>query len=156
MGLLDRFKKDSREQTAPQTAKSLVSKKKQSDKKVEKTENVETNSVVKEIKKEQNNKKSVTKESSLYQVLVRPLVSEKAAAEESRGVYSFVVDKDANKFQIKEAIAAIYKVRPTRVRVININGKFVRQGRSYGRRSDWKKAVVTLPKGQSINIHEGV
>lgn len=95
-------------------------------------------------------------ELSFYKVLLRPLISEKAASAESRGIYSFIVNKQANKFQIKQAIAAHYHVQPLKVRVINLSGKWVRQGRSLGRRSDWKKAIVTLAPGQSISIHEGV
>lgn len=91
-----------------------------------------------------------------YHVLLRPLISEKAAVAESRGVYTFMVARHANKQQIKQAITAIYKVKPKKVRVINKEGKVVRHGRSIGRRSDWKKAIVTLPPGQSISIHEGV
>jgi len=47
-------------------------------------------------------------------------------------------------------------VIPKKVRIINVEGKKVRFGRQFGRRSDWKKAIITLAKNQSINIHEGV
>ena len=89
-------------------------------------------------------------------VLVRPYVSEKAVMSEAKGVYTFVVTKDATKIDVKKAVKAQYGVLPKTVRMMNMDGKKVRFGRFYGRRSDWKKAVVTVPKGQSISIHEGV
>lgn len=91
-----------------------------------------------------------------YKILVKPVVSEKAAMAESRGEYTFIVDTKANKIEIKKAIKQVYGVMPEKVRVINMEGKRVRFGRRFGRRSDWKKAVIFLPKGKTINIHEGV
>lgn len=89
-------------------------------------------------------------------LLKRPVISEKAAVAESHNVYSFVVDKTATKLQIKKAITAVYNVIPSKVRIVNVEGKRVRRGKTYGKRKDWKKAMVTLAKGQSISIHEGV
>ena len=97
-----------------------------------------------------------SKASSLQEILVRPIVSEKAAASEAKGAYSFMVKTDANKVEIKKAIKAFYGVMPKKVRVMNVEGKKVRFGRQYGKRGGKKKAIVYLPKGQSINIHEGV
>ncbi len=91
-----------------------------------------------------------------YAVLIRPIVSEKTAGLETDGVYTFQVAESASKDAIKQAVKEVYGVWPTRVRVISGQGKWVRFGRFTGRRSDWKKALVTLPKGQSIRIHEGV
>jgi large subunit ribosomal protein L23 len=70
--------------------------------------------------------------------------------------YSFVVQKDANKNQIMQAVQELYGVKPVSVNMINVDGRRVRFGRSMGRRSDYKKAIVTLPKGKAITIHEGV
>ena len=89
-------------------------------------------------------------------VFVKPFISEKAAVCEAMGMYTFVVANNATKIDIKNAVKEIYGVEPKKVRVMNMEGKKKRQGRRIGRRSDWKKAVVTLPKGQSISIHEGV
>lgn len=152
MGLLDRFKKDKREHTAPKAAKVVRVPKEEVKKDVEEKKLVET------VKNEDLNNapKTTIKDSSAYKVLLRPLVSEKSALSESLGVYTFVVDRNANKYQIKQAIETIYKVRPVKVRMVNIMGKVTRHGRSIGRRSDWKKAVITLSKGQTISIHEGV
>lgn len=149
MGLLDRFKKDSREQSAPKKAKVVAPKK--TEKKKE-----EIVPEVKEAKEVNKVAMELDKHSIAHKVLLHPLISEKAARAESHGVYSFVVNKDANKFQIKQAITAVYKVKPIKIRVVNMAGKIVRRGRASGKRSEWKKAIVTLPAGQSMSIHEGV
>jgi len=91
-----------------------------------------------------------------YKVLVSPVVSEKAAGQEIMGQYTFVVYSNATKIQIKQAIKEIYNVMPEAVRIMNFEGKRKRFGRNRGKRKDWKKAVVTLPKGRTISIHEGV
>ncbi len=100
--------------------------------------------------------KKTGRSGSAYRVLVRPLVSEKAAHAEIKGVYTFVVTKDATKTQVMAAVEQVYGVRPAQVRTVNVEGKEVRFGRTVGRRKDWKKAIVTLPAGQTISIHTGV
>lgn len=89
-------------------------------------------------------------------VIVKPLISEKAAHMAGINQYVFVVRKNANRLQVREAIKAMYGVSPLSINILNVQGKKVRFGRSRGVRSDWKKAVITLPAGQSINVHEGV
>lgn len=91
-----------------------------------------------------------------YKTLLRPLVTEKAANLASKGQYVFVVSKEANKIEIIKAISAVYKIKPLSVNIINNQGKKVRRGRQTGKRKDWKKAIVTLPEGKSLNIYEGV
>lgn len=91
-----------------------------------------------------------------YRILVRPLITEKAAVMESFNKYSFVVSRHANKQQIRQAISEVYGVEPKSVHIINIPGKSVRFGKNHGKRSDYKKAVITLPAGKTISIHEGV
>ena len=126
----------------------------------EQSKNLEV--VDKKEDKEVSVKKTVVKKAKrnvtgkTIHVLTRPLISEKAAIAEATGVYTFVIKKDVSKIDIKNAIKEIYGVEPKKVRVINVEGKVKRSGRSQGRRTDWKKAVITLPKGQSISIHEGV
>lgn len=115
---------------------------------------VETHSNAFAQKSEEKTEKKIF--NNAYCTLVRPIVSEKAGVAESFGAYSFVVDKNASKGQVKEAIKQIYGVKPEKVRIINVEGKVLRVRTGFGRRSDWKKAIVTLPKGQSISIHEGV
>ncbi|OGL73570.1 50S ribosomal protein L23 [Candidatus Uhrbacteria bacterium RIFCSPHIGHO2_12_FULL_60_25] len=87
---------------------------------------------------------------------MKPHVSEKAAYLADRGVYVFDVPLHANKVEIRKAVEALYKVNVTNVRTERGIGKIVRRGRVAGKRSDWKKALVEVQKGQSINLVEGV
>ncbi len=91
-----------------------------------------------------------------HDVLQRPLLSEKGTWQESMRQYTFIVRKNATKIDVKRAIVALYNVMPTRVNIINVEGKEKMFGRYSGRRSDIKKAIVTLPKDKKIDIHEGV
>jgi len=99
---------------------------------------------------------SSQKRAEILDVVLHPLLSEKAAKLAGSNQYVFVVRKDANRLQIRAAIKSMYSVSPLEVNVVNVQGKQVRFGRRQGKRSDWKKAIVTLPVGQSINVHEGV
>ena len=87
-----------------------------------------------------------------HRVLIRPVVTEKSTAMGSRGVYVFAVSPSANKLSIKAAVKKVYGVEPVRVQVINLLGKKIRTRTGYGNRKSWKKAVVTLKKGQSIDV----
>ncbi|MEI7452014.1 MAG: 50S ribosomal protein L23 [Candidatus Falkowbacteria bacterium] len=91
-----------------------------------------------------------------YKVLVKPLITEKAANLGHLNKYVFMVDRDANKIEVAKAINAIYGIKPTSVNIINNIGKTVTRGRIAGKKKDWRKAIVTLPKGKSISIYEGV
>ncbi len=92
----------------------------------------------------------------INRILFQPLVSEKAAHDQTLGKYTFVVEPNATKVQIKQAIKTVYDITPTAVHVSHMQGKSVRFGRHLGKRRDWKKAIVTLPKGKHIDIHAGV
>lgn len=96
------------------------------------------------------------KRGDAWRILVRPLVSEKAANAGAHNQYVFVVADKANKIDVKEAIADVYGVRPIKVNMVRLRGKKVRYGRSQGKTKAWKKAIVTLPKGKKIQIYEGV
>lgn len=89
-------------------------------------------------------------------VLVRPIISEKSSDAERHGTYTFAVVDSATKVDVKRAIQEVYHVLPTRINMMHVEGKQVRFGRRAGKRKDWKKAIVTLPKGKTIHIHEGV
>ncbi len=90
------------------------------------------------------------KDTTAYRVLVRPLVSEKTSRLEKGRQYAFAVTRSANKVEIKKAVEKHYRVHVTGVNVINVSGKIVRAGRVEGRRSDWRKAYVTVAEGESI------
>jgi len=144
MGLLNNFlhRKQKKEQLSKigekQSASVVVE-----DKKV-KTEN------------KTEHKVKLTDKSLAFRVLIKPLVTEKSAIAEHGNKYSFMVAKTANKNQIKIAIEEIYGVKPSQVNVANIEGRRVRFGRTMGKRNDYKKAIITLPEGKTIDIHTGV
>jgi large subunit ribosomal protein L23 len=89
-------------------------------------------------------------------VIRRPMVTEKSTRqkEESRQ-YVFEVHRDANKIEIQSAVERLFKVKVLQVRTSNILGKVKRLGRRYGKRPDWKKAIVTLKEGDRIDFFEG-
>ncbi len=87
-------------------------------------------------------------------VIIRPIVSEKSYAGIEANRYTFLVHPDANKTEIKEAIQKIWNVRVLGVNTMNRKGKVKRQRYVTGRRSDQKRAVVTLAAGDSIEIFE--
>ena len=84
------------------------------------------------------------------------MVTEKMTRlQEQQNQYAFEVDPDSNKIEIKRAIEERFKVSVSKVRTMNVLGKVKRLGRFTGRRSGWKKAVVTLAKGDTIDLLEG-
>lgn len=90
-----------------------------------------------------------------YEVIKRPLITEKAVlAKEEFGRYSFEVALEASKPAIREAVEDFFKVKVRDIRTMIVRGKQRRIGRYQGRRSNWKKAIVTLAKGQKIEIFE--
>ena len=92
----------------------------------------------------------------IYDVIVRPLETEKAYAQRELGQYVFVVNRRANKVQIKQAVEQIYNVDVATVNVMNMPAKVnhMRGRREVVRRSPWKKAVVTLAPGERIQALE--
>lgn len=91
-----------------------------------------------------------------HTILIAPIVSEKSTVQESAHAYTFLVNKNANKIEIRRAIEEVYGVKPLKVRTVLIDGKVTRFGRKMGRRSSYKKAIVTTKKDQRLAIHEGV
>ena len=89
-----------------------------------------------------------------HEVLIKPIVTERTTNLMEQNKYTFKVDKDANKIEIKYAVETIFKVNVTDVKTMNVQGKFKRQGRTGGYRPDWKKAIVTLKDGQKLPIFE--
>lgn len=94
--------------------------------------------------------------SNARDILIRPLITEKTTALMQEGKYVFVVLKKANKIEIGSAVEEIFKVKVEAVNTINVLGKMKRMGRSIGKRSDYKKAIVKLAPGETIEFFEGV
>jgi large subunit ribosomal protein L23 len=92
-----------------------------------------------------------------YEVVQRPLLTEKGTRlKEEANQYLFRVARTATKVEVKQAIEQLFKVKVVDVRTLRVQGKVKRLGRFQGRRPDWKKAIVTLKAGQSIELYEGV
>ena len=93
----------------------------------------------------------------MYFVIKRPIITEKSTiARDEENKYFFEVDRRANKIEITKAVEKLFKVKVLNVCTINVRGKKRRMGKNVGRKSDWKKAIVTLVPGSSIEIYEGV
>ena len=92
------------------------------------------------------------------QVILAPVITEKSTGLKEAGrILCFRVARQANKIEIKNAVESLFKVKVSEVRTLNAHGKWKRMGRYAGRRSDWKKAYVTLAEGQKmIEYFEGV
>ena len=93
---------------------------------------------------------------NMFDVLRAPQMSEKTLSlKEEANQFAFAVDPRANKIQIKESIEKSFKVSVLKVRTMNVRGKKKRLGRYQGRKSSWKKALVTLKEGDTIEYFEG-
>jgi large subunit ribosomal protein L23 len=92
----------------------------------------------------------------LYSVIKRPLITERGThLKETQNKYFFEVARSANKVEIRQAVEALFRVHVTSIHTIFLKGKKKRMGRFLGKRPDWKKAVVTLKPGDSIEFIEG-
>lgn len=87
-----------------------------------------------------------------HRVLLQPVITEKATL---TGTYIFAVADATNKVEVKKAIYAVYGVTPASVRVMNVRGKAKVWSSRYGKQKDWKKAIVRLKKGETINVYQG-
>ncbi|MBN1161788.1 MAG: 50S ribosomal protein L23 [Dehalococcoidales bacterium] len=92
----------------------------------------------------------------LYEVLRRPLITEKNTALQALNKYAFEIADGANKMMIKDAVEKAFKVKVTGVNVVTMQGKTKRMGRRIVHSSPWKKAIVTLQPGDKIEYFEGV
>jgi large subunit ribosomal protein L23 len=96
---------------------------------------------------------------TIYEILRRPLVTEKTSYQSGANQYSFIVADSATRTQVKDAVETIYDVNVARVNIINVpakRGRRLRSRRMSIRKPAFKKAVVTLAEGQSLPIFEGV
>jgi large subunit ribosomal protein L23 len=89
------------------------------------------------------------------QVILTPIVSEKSYAATTRGSYTFKVHPDSHKTQIRQAVEELFDVKVERVNVIKVQAKPKRRGLVKGVRPGWKKAVVQLRAGDTIEIFQG-
>jgi large subunit ribosomal protein L23 len=93
-------------------------------------------------------------------VLKKPLVTEKVSALNEKGKYGFIVDADANKVEIKNAVEKQYSVNVAKVNTMNVMGKlktrYTKAGVLAGRRPSYKKAIVTLAEGEVIDFYSNV
>lgn len=142
MGFLDKFK-SKKEQEVKESSDATSKASKQAD----------------EEAKDQSAKVKVDIDAlpeQLGDVIIHPYITEKTAVLADEGQYTFVVSMDSNKVQVKQAVKKMYGVDPKSVNTQIVRGKVVRFGREFGKRNNWKKAVVSLQEGDSIEIFEGV
>lgn len=92
---------------------------------------------------------------NIYDVIKKPLITEKTTLEkDARNIVAVVVNNDANKIQIKHAAEKLFKVEVNAVRTVNMAGKVKRTGKNIGKRSNWKKAYISLNVGSNIDFFE--
>ena len=93
----------------------------------------------------------------IYAVIKKPIITERSAYLKERGnKIIFQVDANANKRDIKKAVEKVFNVHVMDVNTLNVKGKVKRFGRVFGKRPDWKKAIVTLKEGDKIELLEGI
>jgi len=91
-----------------------------------------------------------------YDIVVKPIITEKSSLlKDTANQYVFVVQRDANKIEIRKAVEKLFKVKVVSVHISNMEGKKRKVGRSSGKRPDWKKAIVKLNPKDKITIFEG-
>ncbi len=91
------------------------------------------------------------------QIVIRPVVTEESAMlQETDRTYTFIVAKDANKIEIRNAVQSLFDVKVEGVRTAVYRGKWRRMGRSEGRKASYKKAIVKLAEGDAIDVYEGI
>ncbi|UFS68733.1 50S ribosomal protein L23 [Geomonas sp. RF6] len=92
---------------------------------------------------------------NIYDVIKKPLITEKTTIEkDARNVVAFVVNSAANKIEISAAVKALFNAEVASVKTVNVAGKTKRTMRGVSKRSNWKKAYVTLKEGQNIDFFE--
>lgn len=92
-----------------------------------------------------------------YEIIRGPLITEKGSIQkEANNQLTFEVDRKANRVEIRHAVEKVFNVKVEKVRTMQVKGKVKRVGRTLGKRRDWKKAIVTLARGENIEFFEGV
>lgn len=94
---------------------------------------------------------------SVYDVIIKPIITEDAMDKMEERKYVFKVAKDANKIEIRNAVEKIFGVKVAKVNTMNVTGKVKRMGRNSGKKPDWKKAIVTLTAdSESIEFFDNI
>lgn len=150
------FGNKKKEETAPKNAPKKEAKVTVKSEEAVSMKDLYTESGSKTVKAVDNKTKKTSVSVNINNILIRPLVTEKATNLNSTGKYVFVVSLKANKIEIANAVESIYGIKPLQVNLSNVKGKRVARGRIRGQRSNWRKAIITLPAGKSIKIYEGV
>jgi len=92
---------------------------------------------------------------NFYQIIKKPLITEKTSlGKDERNMVAFVVDRAATKIEIKQAVEKLFKAEVKGVNTATVSGKRKRFGKHEGKRSNWKKAYVTLKEGSTVNFFE--
>lgn len=92
-----------------------------------------------------------------HDIIVKPIITEKSMDDMAEGKYTFMVDKRANKSEIKKAVESVFDVKVKAVNTMNVLGKIKRQGMNSGRRPSWKKAIIKLTDdSKTIEFFEGM
>ena len=90
-------------------------------------------------------------------IIIKPIITEKSMSGNAIKMYTFKVNKNSNKIEIKKAVEELFGVKVAKVNTFNVKGRLKRQGRTQGYTSDWKKAYVTLKKdSKAIEFFEGM
>ena len=93
---------------------------------------------------------------TLHRTIVRPIITERSSANfQDRGEYTFEVASDATKHSIKEAVERLFNVKVTDVHTMIVRGRMRRMGRGYAKTKNWKKAIVSVKDGDTIEFFEG-
>lgn len=151
MSILDRLKKGKEAKQEAQE-KAAVAAGMKPEKKAKKSEKKAEKQTTKTEKKAEKKPVKVGKTGDAYKVLIEPIITEKATV---TGTYLFAVALNATKPEIAKAVQQVYGVKPKSVRVMNVAGKSVRWNMREGQRKNWKKAIVRLNAGETINVYEG-
>jgi len=161
MGLFDRLTKTrefkAKEKAAAEEQEKKSSKAAVSDSGVTVSDSTKKPAVKKAPKKETAASDVIRVDRGISsRILITPWVSEKAARHADTGTYAFRVATSANKVEIHKAVETLWKVDVDSVRTIRGKGKVFQSRTRNGKRVNWKKALVTLKEGQSIDLYEGV
>ncbi|MFA6198478.1 MAG: 50S ribosomal protein L23 [Patescibacteria group bacterium] len=151
MSFLDRFKKQHDRQPERSTA-ALLAKSETKPKTPTESKSVVKTSAAKKADSSRNHKTMP----GAFRLVSRPLITEKTAQLGALNKYVFEVPISANRQEVAKAIRSIYNVAPIQVNMLRVSGKSVRYGQSSGITKDWKKAIVTVAAGQTINVQDGV